>query len=268
MVEAIATREVDSAGFQTLVFPQIRDSASCAVCGGGSIQVKFASRDWPINVSTSGIYKCQVTPAGNGRTHVPEVDGVGEVEGGDDANVALEGVPPLHHEVPGAVLFWGSYVSVCLVVKGKRSNKPAGGECMIHSKALAGTDRSEGIMEPLSARLSPTAKSQMSTLSCACVHGGVMVKTRSVRESTRRRRLPYTHAQSTGDTMLFPCMYIRGKKLSENVPGPPPRPPGGSCPSPPTPAGRARAVEGGRGHVHTMMIIDEHGSPIPQGTHT
>lgn len=125
-----------------------------------------------LNVSTSGIYKCQVTPAGNGRTHVPEVDGVGEVEGGDDANVALEGVPPLHHEVPGAILFWGSYVRVCLVVKGKRSNKPAGGECMIHSKALAGTDRSEGIMEPLSARLSPTAKSQMSTLSCARVHGG------------------------------------------------------------------------------------------------
>lgn len=81
------------------------------------------------------------------------------------------------------------------------------------------------------------------------------MKTRSVRESTRRRRLPYTHAQSTGDTMLIPCMYIRGKKMSENVPGPPPRPPGGSCPSPPTPAGRARAVEGGRGHVHTMMIM-------------
>lgn len=68
MVEAMATREVDSAGFQTLVFPQIRDSASCAVCGGGSIQVKFASRDWPIKCKY--VRYIQVSGyAGRQRTH-------------------------------------------------------------------------------------------------------------------------------------------------------------------------------------------------------
>lgn len=45
------------------------------------------------------------------KTYVPEVDGVGEVEGGDDAHVALERVPALHHEVPGAV-----GVGLCCVV--------------------------------------------------------------------------------------------------------------------------------------------------------
>ena len=131
LAEAMATREVDSAGFQTLVLPQMSDSASCVWfrCGGfdlrGSINISMrcvievGGGDMRARRHKQNRRKKARTP-----THVPEVDGVGEVEGGDDAHVALEGVPALHHDVPGPVRWVGVVVVrtcvCCVLFDGRR----------------------------------------------------------------------------------------------------------------------------------------------------